>query len=91
LSDLARAFFAEVPGLIETPWSVAQFDFVFPTTRGQRPADFDFRLRFAAALTRLASEDGAVHRLNAEIQHLITPRSAYRDTGVAARVMAMID
>ena len=90
LSGLAKAFFAEVPTLIETPWGVAQFDFVFPTTRGQRPADFDFRLRFAGALTKLASEDGAVQKLNAEITHLIKPRSAYRDSGVAARVMAMI-
>jgi 2-polyprenyl-6-methoxyphenol hydroxylase-like FAD-dependent oxidoreductase len=90
LSDLATAFFAQIPGLVETPWSVATFDFIFPSTRGQRPADFDFRLRFAGALTRLASEDGAVQKLNAEITHLIRPRSAYRESGVTARVMAMI-
>ena len=90
LSDLAKAFFAEMPALIETPWGVATFDFIFPTTRGERPADFDFRLRFAGALLKLAAEDAAVHKLNAEISHLIRPRSAYADTGVAARIMSMI-
>jgi hypothetical protein len=38
---LAPAFFTEVQTLIETPWSVATLDFVFPDTRGQRPADFE--------------------------------------------------
>jgi hypothetical protein len=38
---LASAFFTEVQTLIETPWSVATLDFVFPDTRGQRPADFE--------------------------------------------------
>jgi hypothetical protein len=32
---LARTFFAEVQTPIDTPWSVAVLDFVFPDTRGQ--------------------------------------------------------
>jgi hypothetical protein len=39
---------------------------------------------------KLAAEDESVQKLNVEITHLIKPRSAYRDSGVAARVMAMI-
>src|SRR5260370_490536 len=41
---LAPAFFAEVQALIETPWSVAILDFVFPDTKGPRPADFETTL-----------------------------------------------
>ena len=79
IAGLAPAFFAEVPMLIETPWSVATMDFMHPSTRGQRPADFETRLKFGMALTRLAAEDPAVHRLVAEVQSLLKPRSVYRD------------
>src|SRR5207244_4520926 len=65
--------------LIETPWSAAILDFVFPDTRGQRPADFETTLKFGIALTRLAAEDPAVHKLTMEVQHLLKPRSVYRD------------
>ena len=40
IAELAPRFFAELQALLETPWSVAMLDFVFPDTRGQRPADF---------------------------------------------------
>ena len=79
IAGLAPAFFAEVPALIESPWSVATFDFVHPETRGERPADFEMRLAFSMALTRLAAEDPAVQRLTAEVQSLLKPRSVYRD------------
>ena len=79
LAGLAPAFFAEVPALIEMPWAVATMDFLHPSTRGQRPADFETRLKFGMALTRLAAEDPAVHRLVAEVQSLLKPRSVYRD------------
>lgn len=90
LPGLARAFLAEVPKLIETPWRVAEFDFAHPETRGERPADFDFRLKFSGAMGKLIAEDEAVHRLVVEVNHLIKPRSAYQESGVTARVMAMI-
>jgi 2-polyprenyl-6-methoxyphenol hydroxylase-like FAD-dependent oxidoreductase len=88
LAALAPAFFAEVQTLIETPWSVAILDFAFPDTRGQRPPDFETMLKFGIALTRLAAEDPAVHKLTAEVQHLLKPRSAYRDPGLMQRVLA---
>ena len=90
IAALAPTFFAEVQALIETPWSVATLDFVFPDTRGQRPADFDITLKFGIALTRLAAEDPAVHKLTAEVQNLLKPRSAYRDPGLVQRVFAMM-
>ena len=88
IAGLAPTFFAEVQTLIETPWSVAILDFVFPDTRGQRPADFETTLKFGIALTRLAAEDPAVHKLTIEVQHLLKPRSVYRDPTLAQRVLA---
>jgi hypothetical protein len=87
---LAPLFFTEVQTLIETPWSVATLDFVFPETRGQRPADFENTLRFGAALTKLAAEDADVHNLTAEVQNLLRPRSAYSDPALVQRVVAMM-
>ncbi|MCA6115488.1 FAD-dependent monooxygenase [Bradyrhizobium sp. WSM 1738] len=88
IAALGPAFFAEVQTLIETPWSVALLDFVFPDTRGQRPADFETTLKFGTALTRLAAEDPAVHKLTIEVQHLLKPRSVYRDPTLVQRVLA---
>lgn len=88
IAALAPAFFAEVPALLEAPWSVAMLDFVLPDTRGQRPADFETTLKFGIALTRLAAEDPAVHKLVAEVQNLSRPRSVYRDPALVQRVLA---
>jgi 2-polyprenyl-6-methoxyphenol hydroxylase-like FAD-dependent oxidoreductase len=90
IAGLAPTFFAEVQTLIETPWSVAVLDFVFPDTRGQRPADFETTLKFAIALTRLAAEDPAVHKLTAEVQNLLRPRSAYRDPALVQRLLTIM-
>jgi 2-polyprenyl-6-methoxyphenol hydroxylase-like FAD-dependent oxidoreductase len=79
MANLAPAFFAEVTAMLDTPWSVATFDFIHPKTRGQCPEDFETRLRFGMALRRLAAEDPAVHKLVAEVQNLLKPRSVYRD------------
>jgi 2-polyprenyl-6-methoxyphenol hydroxylase-like FAD-dependent oxidoreductase len=88
IAGLASTFFAEMQALIETPWSVAMMDFAFPDTRGQRPADFETTLKFGIALTQLAAEDPAVHKLTLEVQHLLQPRSAYRDPALLQRVLA---
>jgi 2-polyprenyl-6-methoxyphenol hydroxylase-like FAD-dependent oxidoreductase len=88
IAGLASRFFEEMQALIETPWSVAMFDFAFPETRGQPPADFEMMLKFGKALTRLAAEDPAVHNLTLEVQHLLKPRSVYRDSGLMRRLFA---
>jgi hypothetical protein len=36
------------------------------------PADFAQRLQYGIALTRLAAEDAAVHKLMAEVNNLLT-------------------
>ena len=57
-------------------------------TRGQRPADFETTLKFGIALTRLAAEDPTVHKLTLEVQHLLKPRSVFRDPTLVQRVLA---
>jgi hypothetical protein len=64
------------------------FYFAFPETRGQRPADIDTTLKFGIALTRLAAEDPAVHKLTLEVQNLLRPLSVYRDPTLVQRVLA---
>jgi 2-polyprenyl-6-methoxyphenol hydroxylase-like FAD-dependent oxidoreductase len=86
LAGLAQDFFSETQALLETPWAVATFDFVFPQTSGERPADFESTLKFGLALTRLAARDPAVHKLTAEVQSLLKPRSVYRDPELLRRV-----
>ena len=63
-------------------------DFAYPDTRGDRPADLERSLQFAAALSRLAVRDGSVQRLAIEVWHMLKPRSAYRDPELIRRVEA---
>jgi len=92
LKGLDRPFFAEAAKLIETPWfSAAIPDFVNPDTRGERPANLEEMLRFGMALTRLAARDPDVHRLTAEVQHLLKPRSVYQDPELRQRVLAVME
>jgi 2-polyprenyl-6-methoxyphenol hydroxylase-like FAD-dependent oxidoreductase len=88
IAAMAPSFFADVQPLIETPWSVAMLDFAFPDTSGKRPADFETTLKFGAALIRLAAEDPAVHKLTAEVQNLLKPRSVYLEPALMQRVIA---
>jgi 2-polyprenyl-6-methoxyphenol hydroxylase-like FAD-dependent oxidoreductase len=88
LAGLASAFFEGAQALIETPWAVANLDFIFPQTRGKRPADLENTVKFGIALNRLAAKDPSVHKLMVEVQMLLKPRSAYRDTELMRRVAA---
>jgi 2-polyprenyl-6-methoxyphenol hydroxylase-like FAD-dependent oxidoreductase len=92
LGGLAPAFFAEAAALIETPWAGSVIpDFVYPDTRGERPADFEMAIKFGLALGKLAARDPAVHRLVAEVTHLLKPRSVYRDPELVQRVLAVMN
>jgi 2-polyprenyl-6-methoxyphenol hydroxylase-like FAD-dependent oxidoreductase len=91
LAGLAPAFFAEAQALIDGPWAMAAIpDFVHPETRGQRPRDFEITLKFGLALTRLAASDPALHKLIAEVQHLLKPRTVYRDPELVQRVLTVM-
>ena len=89
LAGLAQAFFAEAKFLIETPWAMSVVpDFIYPETKGDRPADLESILRFQGAVTRIAAHDPAVHKLMVEVQHLLKPRSVYRAPALVERVEA---
>ena len=57
-------------------------DLVYPETRGERPTDFESRLKYNDALIRTAMHDAAVHRLLAEVQQLLKPPSVLQDPAV---------
>jgi 2-polyprenyl-6-methoxyphenol hydroxylase-like FAD-dependent oxidoreductase len=90
MERLARDFFAAIQDTIATPWGVAVSDFVYPATRGVRPADLAQRLQYGMALTRLAAQDPEVHRLTAEVSQLLKPQAALREPALAARVMSLM-
>ena len=91
LAGLAPAFFQEAAALIHTPWEAAAVpDFVHPETRGERPSNFEQTLKFGMGLSKLAARDSAVHKLTAEVQNLLKPRSVYQDPALVERVMAVM-
>ena len=46
LKGLAQSFFAAIQDFLAAPWAVAESDFIYEKTRGQRPNDFHQRLKF---------------------------------------------
>ena len=78
LKGLARSFYAAIDDFLTAPWAMAESDFIYEKTRGQRPHDFRERMNFNAALQRLASEDATVHQVMSEVSHLVRPSSALR-------------
>jgi 2-polyprenyl-6-methoxyphenol hydroxylase-like FAD-dependent oxidoreductase len=90
LDGLAEAFFREIQPLLETPWTVAMGDLVYPQTRGVRPPDFEARMQYARALMRLAAEDCETDNIVFEVRGLLKPQSALRDPAIASRVRSMM-
>jgi 2-polyprenyl-6-methoxyphenol hydroxylase-like FAD-dependent oxidoreductase len=90
LDGLAESFLAEIQPLLEAPWAVAMNDLVYPQTRGERPPDFEKKLQYARALTRLAAEDPETDRIVFEVRSLLRPQSALREPELASRVMSMM-
>jgi 2-polyprenyl-6-methoxyphenol hydroxylase-like FAD-dependent oxidoreductase len=89
LAGLPRAFFSESLPLIEAPWGMSAIpDLVYPGTRGERPADFENRLKYNRALIRTAIRDAAVQRLLAEVQQLLKPPSVLQDPAIDQLVQA---
>ena len=90
LDGLAGAFFAAIQGVLAAPWSVAESDFIYAKTRGQRPQDFPQRMKFGAALLRVAAEDAGVHQILFEVNHLMRPPSTLRAPDIVSRVTALM-
>jgi 2-polyprenyl-6-methoxyphenol hydroxylase-like FAD-dependent oxidoreductase len=91
LRGLAKPFFEACSQIIEGPWMMAAIpDFIFPRTRGTRPADLDFMIKFAMSLWHVAAQDPAVHKLLLEVSNMLKPRSAYlEDPTLISRVLAV--
>ena len=90
LKGLARSFYAAIDDFLTAPWAMAESDFIYEKTRGQRPHDFRERMNFNAALQRLASEDATVHQVMSEVSHLARPSSALRAPEIVSRVSALM-
>ena len=91
LEGLAQSFFAAIQEVLDTPWSSAAVsDFVYPETRGDRPADLENTLKFGQAMMVLAARDADVHKLRMEVMNLLKPRSVFHDPGLVARVRGVM-
>ena len=83
LAGLAQAFFSESLPVIEAPWNMSAVpDLVYPETPGERPADFEQRLKRHGALLRAAMHDADVHRLLSEVQQLLKPPGVLQDPAI---------
>lgn len=88
LADAWRPFFQRTAEIVEAPWALAAVpDFIFPQTVGQPPANFEASVRFSIALTHAAARHPDIHRLAAEVQHLLQPRRALMEPSVLERIM----
>jgi hypothetical protein len=47
-------------------------------------------MQYNIALTELAAQDFEVHKLLAEVQHLLKPQSTLREPALEKRVMALM-
>jgi hypothetical protein len=65
-------------------------DLVYSQTRGERPPNFETRIQYARALTRLAAEDYETDKIVFEVRALLKPQSALREPELASRVMSMM-
>src|SRR6266702_600011 len=90
LDGLAAVFFAEIQGVLETPWGIATSDFIYPKTRGERPANFEQRMQFNLGLVRLGAQDASVQKLLVEANHLLKPQSALRAPEISERVVKLM-
>jgi hypothetical protein len=90
LKGLAQSFFAAIQSFLAAPWAVAENDFIYEKTRGQRPNDLHQRLKFSFALQQVATEDATVHQIMSEVNHLVKPPSTLRDPQIVSRVTALM-
>ncbi len=83
-----RPYFRKVAEIVEAPWALAAVpDFIFPSTVGERPADLVTSLRFVVALTRATALHPDIHKLAAEVQHLLRPRNSLMQPHILERIM----
>jgi len=86
-ATLAQQFLTKAEDLIQEPWAMSAIpDFIYPQTRGERPADLEQRLNSQFALMQIATHDAAVWKLMSEVRHLLKPLAALEEPGLVRRV-----
>jgi 2-polyprenyl-6-methoxyphenol hydroxylase-like FAD-dependent oxidoreductase len=87
-ASTARAFYAAVAKVIQTPWQFAVGnDFNYPETTGPRPPGIKITNWYAGRILRAAQIDAQVNRTFVAVQQLLTPPSAFFQPAFVARVL----
>jgi hypothetical protein len=86
LEWLQCRYFKKLAEVLDSPWSVAVADMIYPQTTGIRPENFEQRMKFGAGLVRLAVQDADVHKLMVQVQQLLKPPSVYNDPQLQKRI-----
>lgn len=85
--DISGRFFEAASAIVADAWSASTSrDFVYPQTRGERPADLAETLKFGRALNALAARDADIHKLVSEVRHMLSPNSVIQTPHVMQRV-----
>ena len=90
LNDLVSTFLGRLDTVLADPWAVASQDYIYEHLANERPPEFAEKLKFQAALTRLAAEDPTVHQLMTEVAQLLKPSSVLRESPIAERLARAI-
>jgi 2-polyprenyl-6-methoxyphenol hydroxylase-like FAD-dependent oxidoreductase len=91
LGWLQTAYFQKLAAVLDTPWSVAVSDLIYPETTGIRPEHFAESMKFAAGLMRLAVQEPEVHKLMVEVQQLLKPPSVYNEPELRRRIAQVMN
>ncbi|MHC5064052.1 MAG: NAD(P)/FAD-dependent oxidoreductase [Planctomycetota bacterium] len=87
LDGLAPEYFAAVDRIIEAPWATSVLpDLIYPSTRGERPEDFDEQVKRMVAMNELTFEDAEVHKVTAEVRTLLKPLAALEEDWLTTRL-----
>ena len=90
IAAVQAGFMAEIPSMLSAPWGMStSADLAFPTTRGERPENFEQSRQFEAALFRAVVADPVVHRAMVEVSQLLAPRSLLQEPHIKARIEAV--
>jgi hypothetical protein len=82
-------FMAGVESVLQTPWSMStSADLAFPTTRRERPENFEKGRQVEAALFRAVVADPVVHRTMVEVAQLLQPHDLFHEPHMIERIEA---
>ena len=84
---VASSFMSKLETVLADPWAVAIQDYAYEHLENELPADFAEKLKFQTALTRLAAEDPAVHKLMTEVAQLRMPSSVLREPNIVEQLV----